>query len=117
MFHRGGGNKRKYRVVDFFRRVPQEGYIVALIKDSRRSSFLHFVRYDNGLLSLIYATDGVLVGSKIASGVTDKQHIYSTTVGTAGRLNCFNLFTTVSNVESFPFSVLNWQEQQELVQF
>ena len=68
--HRGGGNKRKYRVIDFVRKENQgeEAAVVSLQYDPNRTGFIMLVRYDNGVKSYLLAPDGVKVGAKVTSG-------------------------------------------------
>jgi len=67
--HRGGGHKRRYRVVDFRRDnhgVP--GKVVAIGYDPNRSANVALVSYADGDKRLILAPRGLAVGSAIVSG-------------------------------------------------
>ncbi len=69
--HRGGGNRRKYRIIDFKRQkfdVP--GKIATLEYDPNRSAFIALVEYEDGDKSYIIAPNGVKVGDKIVAGET-----------------------------------------------
>lgn len=64
--HRGGGNKKYYRIIDFKRslfRVP--GMVIKIEKDPNRNSWIALVAYRNGLLSYILAPKALKVGDKI----------------------------------------------------
>lgn len=67
--HRGGGNRRKYRIIDFKRQkfdVP--GTVATLEYDPNRSAFIALVEYEDGEKSYIIAPNGVKVGDKIVAG-------------------------------------------------
>lgn len=67
--HRGGGNKRLYRIIDFRRTkdgVPAK--VVAIEYDPNRSVHIALVQYEDGEKSYILAPNGLQVGAKIVSG-------------------------------------------------
>jgi large subunit ribosomal protein L2 len=68
--HRGGGNKRKYRIVDFYRRdkdgIP--GVVKAIEYDPNRTAFIALVVYKDGEKRYILAPEGIKVGDEIMSG-------------------------------------------------
>ena len=67
--HRGGGVKRKYRLIDFKRK--KDG-IVAVVKsieyDPNRSANIALISYKDGVKSYIIAPKGLKVGDKVESG-------------------------------------------------
>ncbi|OGK12054.1 MAG: 50S ribosomal protein L2 [Candidatus Riflebacteria bacterium RBG_13_59_9] len=66
---RGGGNRQRYRKIDFHRREEGEAEVIAVQYDPNRSAFIALVRYRaGGTLSYILAPDGVKVGSIVQSG-------------------------------------------------
>ncbi|QZX49190.1 50S ribosomal protein L2 [Mycoplasma sp. E35C] len=67
--HRGGGSKRKYRIIDFKRNLHDNkiGTIKSIEYDPNRSAFISLVAYENGYKSYILAPDGIKVGDKIVS--------------------------------------------------
>ena len=68
VWSRGGGHKRRYRVVDFKRRkfdVPAK--VERLEYDPNRSAFIALIRYDDGELSYILAPQRVKVGDQVIS--------------------------------------------------
>ena len=69
MRYRGGGNKRRYRIIDFGR-VKDD--VVATVKtieyDPNRSAFISLVEYTDGEKSYIIAPQGLKVGTTIKSG-------------------------------------------------
>lgn len=66
--HQGGGNRTKYRVIDFKR---QKTDIPATVKtleyDPNRSAFIALVEYTDGTKSYIIAPDGLKVGDVVVS--------------------------------------------------
>ena len=67
--HHGGGNRRKYRVVDFKRMkndVPAK--VLTLEYDPNRSAFIALVQYEDGEKSYIIAADGMKVGDTVMNG-------------------------------------------------
>ena len=59
-FHRGGGVKKKHRIVDFYRRtISSVGIVLDLEYDPLRSSFLALVLSNTGVLSYILAAEGL----------------------------------------------------------
>ena len=71
--HRGGGNKRKYRVIDFRRDKLDMPAIVQRIEyDPNRSAFIALVKYEDGELRYILAPVGLNPGDTVlASAAAD----------------------------------------------
>jgi large subunit ribosomal protein L2 len=68
--HRGGGNKRLYRIIDF-KRNSQDGVaanVEAIEYDPNRSVFIALIQYPDGTKSYILAPHGLMVGAKVVSG-------------------------------------------------
>jgi large subunit ribosomal protein L2 len=66
---RGGGHKRKYRIIDFKRRkFDMYGTVERLEYDPNRTAFIALVRYEDGELSYILAPQRLSVGDKVISG-------------------------------------------------
>ncbi|WP_315118783.1 50S ribosomal protein L2 [uncultured Clostridium sp.] len=67
--HRGGGAKRKYRIIDFKRDKDGIPAKVSTIEyDPNRTAFIALVTYADGEKRYIIAPDGLKVGDKIESG-------------------------------------------------
>jgi large subunit ribosomal protein L2 len=67
--HRGGGNKKLYRLIDFKRtkdNVPAK--VVAIEYDPNRSCFIALIQYEDGEKSYILAPNGLRVGVSIVNG-------------------------------------------------
>ena len=66
--HRGGGNKRKYRIIDFKRNKLDVPAIVERLEyDPNRSAFIALVKYADGELAYILAPVGLKVGDSVIS--------------------------------------------------
>ena len=67
--HRGGGNKKKYRIIDFKRnRVGENAQVIAIEYDPNRSANIALVQYEDGVKNYIIAPNGIKVGDTILSG-------------------------------------------------
>ncbi|MDE6785256.1 MAG: 50S ribosomal protein L2 [Ruminococcus sp.] len=67
--HRGGGNRRKYRVIDFKRdKDNMIATVLTLEYDPNRSAFIALVQYEDGEKRYILAPNGLKVGDKVESG-------------------------------------------------
>ena len=62
----GGGNKRKYRIIDF-KRLKQDmpATVERLEYDPNRSAFIALVKYEDGTLSYILAPNGLKAGDQV----------------------------------------------------
>ena len=66
--HRGGGNKRKYRVIDFKRqKLDMPATVERLEYDPNRSAYIALIRYEDNTLSYILAPNGLKAGDQVIS--------------------------------------------------
>ncbi len=66
--HRGGGNKRKYRIIDFKRdKFEMPATVQRIEYDPNRSAFIALVKYEDGELRYILAPVGLKAGDVIVS--------------------------------------------------
>lgn len=66
MYQRGGGHKRRYRYVDFYRNLPNViGKILEVVYDPYRSSYLFCIGYTNGIVSYTLGIKELGVGDYI----------------------------------------------------
>ena len=65
--HRGGGNKRKYRIIDFKRDKVGSATVLRLEYDPNRSAFIALVKYEDGELRYILAPVGLRAGDTVVS--------------------------------------------------
>jgi large subunit ribosomal protein L2 len=69
MRRRGGGHKRRYRVIDFKRqKLDMPAKVERLEYDPNRSAFIALIRYEDGELSYILAPQRLQVGDSVVSG-------------------------------------------------
>ena len=96
--HRGGGNRRKYRIIDFKRqKFDVEGTVLTLEYDPNRSAFIALVEYTDGEKAYIIAPQGLKVGDKIVAG-----EAADIKPGNALPLKNIPQGTFVHNVELYP---------------
>ncbi|HEV2989959.1 MAG TPA: 50S ribosomal protein L2 [Candidatus Angelobacter sp.] len=98
IWHRGGGHKRKLRIIDFKRdKVGVPGKVVSIEYDPNRSARIALIAYLDGDKRYILQPTGLQVGQKIVSG--PEADIL---VGNALPLRNIPAGTTVHNVELKP---------------
>ncbi len=67
--HHGGGNKQKYRVIDWKRgREGEKATVLRLEYDPNRSAFIALIQYEDGQKSYILAPVGVRAGDTVEAG-------------------------------------------------
>ena len=67
--HHGGGNRQKYRIIDFKRKKDGiVGKVVAIEYDPNRTANIALIYYKDGTKAYILAPEGLTVGSEIMSG-------------------------------------------------
>ena len=97
--HQGGGNRRKYRIIDF-KRNAKDG-IPAVVKtieyDPNRTANIALICYADGEKAYILAPDGLKVGQKIMSGASAEVR-----VGNCLPLSEIPVGAQVHNVELYP---------------
>ena len=93
--HRGGGAKRKYRIIDFKRdKDGVVGTVATIEYDPNRTANIALINYADGEKRYIIAPKGLKVGDKVESGVaTDIK------VGNSLELENIPVGTMVHNVE------------------
>lgn len=93
--HRGGGHKRRYRVIDFRRNKDGVPARVASIQyDPNRSARIALLHYADGEKRYIVSPDGLQVGATLISG----EHA-PPAVGNAMPLKSIPLGTSIHNIE------------------
>lgn len=96
--HRGGGNRKKYRVIDFKRqRADVPAKVLTLEYDPNRSAFIALVQYEDGQKSYIIAPHGLKVGDTVVSGTAADIK-----PGNALPLSSIPTGTFIHNVELYP---------------
>lgn len=96
--HRGGGNRKKYRIIDFKRnKVGMDADVMTLEYDPNRSAHIALVQYEDGEKRYIVAPTGLKVGDKVRAG-TDAD----IKPGNALPLSSIPVGTIIHNVELYP---------------
>ncbi|MBR6950903.1 MAG: 50S ribosomal protein L2 [Oscillospiraceae bacterium] len=96
--HKGGGNRRKYRVIDFKRdKMDVEGTVLRLEYDPNRSAFIALVEYADGERRYILAPVGLAAGDKIVSSATADIK-----PGNALPISAIPVGTVIHNIEIYP---------------
>ncbi|MDR1564096.1 MAG: 50S ribosomal protein L2 [Oscillospiraceae bacterium] len=96
--HRGGGARRKYRIIDFKRQkadVPAK--VLTIEYDPNRSAFIALIQYEDGQKSYITAPHGLKVGDTVVSGA-------SADIKPGNALPLLNIpvGTFIHNIEMYP---------------
>ena len=96
--HHGGGNRQKYRVIDFKRnKLEMEGEVVRLEYDPNRSAFIALIKYEDGELRYILAPVGLKAGDKVVSSAAADIK-----PGNALPLANIPVGTVIHNIELYP---------------
>ena len=96
--HRGGGNRRKYRIIDFKRQKDQmPAKVIGIEYDPNRSANIALIEYEDGTKSYIIAPLGLKDGDTVVSGTgADIQP------GNALFLKDIPVGTLIHNIELYP---------------
>ncbi len=96
--HRGGANRRKYRIIDFKRqKFDAPGSVLTIEYDPNRSAFIALVQYEDGEKRYIIAPYGLKVGDVVVSGAAADIK-----PGNALPLENIPVGTFIHNVELYP---------------
>jgi len=97
---RGGGNKRKYRIIDFKRnKVDVSGEVIAIEYDPNRSARIALIQYPDGEKNYIIWPDKLKVGDNIISASNSQVDIKP---GNCMKLEYMPMGTLVHNMELEP---------------
>ena len=97
--HQGGGNRQKYRIVDFKRNSKDgiQATVIGIEYDPNRSANIALICYADGEKSYILAPQGLTNGMKVMSG----EHAEAK-VGNCLPLSLIPVGAQVHNIELFP---------------
>ena len=96
--HRGGGNRQKYRIIDFKRnKLDVAGTVMTLEYDPNRSAHIALVQYEDGEKRYIIAPVGLKVGDTVTAGASADIK-----PGNALPLSAIPTGTFIHNVELYP---------------
>ncbi|MCI8817003.1 MAG: 50S ribosomal protein L2, partial [Angelakisella sp.] len=96
--HHGGGNRQKYRIIDFKRdKADMPAKVLTLEYDPNRSAHIALVQYEDGEKRYIVAPHGLKVGDTVVSGTgADIKP------GNALPLSSIPVGTFIHNIELYP---------------
>ena len=96
--HQGGGNRQKYRIIDFKRRKDNmQATVIGIEYDPNRSANIALVQYEDGEKAYILAPVGLTDGDKVISG--DKADIKP---GNCMKIESIPVGTMIHNIELNP---------------
>ncbi len=96
--HKGGGHKRKFRLVDFKQdKIGISGKVVSIEKDPNRSALIALVNYKDGEKRYVLASEGMKKGKEIIT--SEKTSIKN---GNRMKLKNIPVGTIISNIEMIP---------------
>ncbi len=95
--HHGGGNRRKYRIIDFKRQTEGVATVIALEYDPNRTANIALIQYEDGKKSYIIAPVELKVGDKIAAGADADIK-----AGNALPIANIPVGTMIHNIELYP---------------
>ena len=99
MRYKGGGHKKRYRIIDFKRnKIGIPGEVMSIEYDPNRTAFIALLNYQDGEKRYIIAQNGLQVGQKLVSG---NQGI-APELGNAMPLSQIPLGTIISCIELRP---------------
>ena len=96
--HRGGGNRRKYRIIDFKRnKINCPANVLSIEYDPNRSANIALIQYNTGHKDYILAPHQLSVGQEVVSGAGADIKI-----GNSLQLKDIPVGTFIHNVEMYP---------------
>ena len=96
--HQGGGNRQKYRIIDFKRRKDNmEATVIGIEYDPNRSANIALIQYEDGEKAYILAPQGLTDGDKVISGETADIK-----VGNCMAIDNIPVGTLIHNIELNP---------------
>lgn len=99
MRYKGGGHKKRYRIIDFKRnKTGIPGEVMSIEYDPNRTAFIALLNYQDGERRYIIAQNGLQVGQKLLSG----NEGIAPEVGNAMPLSQIPLGTIISCIELRP---------------
>jgi len=77
-WHRGGGHKKLYRIIDFKRNKIDIAAVVERIEyDPNRTAFIALIKYEDGEYSYILAPQKLSVGDKVISSQDADRKLFT----------------------------------------
>ena len=95
--HHGGGNKQKYRIIDFKRNVDESAKVIGIEYDPNRTSYIALLENEEGKKSYIVAPVGLTDGDVVTAGADADIK-----VGNVLPLSAIPVGTIIHNIELYP---------------
>ena len=95
--HHGGGNKQKYRLVDFKRNTEGTAKVIGIEYDPNRTSYIALLENEEGKKSYIIAPVGLTDGDVVASGANADIK-----PGNVLPISAIPVGTIIHNIELYP---------------
>jgi len=96
--HHGGGNKKKYRIIDFPRAtVGMPATVIGVEYDPNRTAYIALIQYENGVKSYIVAPTGLKDGDVVYTGAGSDIKI-----GNTMPISAIPVGTIIHNIELYP---------------
>ena len=95
--HHGGGNKQKYRLIDFKRNVDESAKVIGIEYDPNRTSYIALLENEAGKKSYIIAPVGLTDGDVVSSGAEADIK-----PGNVLPISAIPVGTIIHNIELYP---------------
>ena len=95
--HHGGGNKQKYRIIDFKRNADESAKVLGIEYDPNRTSYIALLENDEGKKSYIVAPVGLSDGDVVTSGANADIK-----PGNVLPISAIPVGTVIHNIELYP---------------
>ncbi len=95
--HQGGGNKQKYRLIDFKRNADETAKVIGIEYDPNRTSYIALIENEAGKKSYIVAPVGLTDGDTVASGAQADIK-----PGNVLPISAIPVGTIIHNIELYP---------------
>ena len=95
--HHGGGNKQKYRIIDFKRNVDETAKVIGVEYDPNRTSYIALLENEAGKKSYIIAPVGLTDGDVVSAGAASDIK-----PGNVLPISAIPVGTIIHNIELYP---------------
>ena len=95
--HHGGGNKQKYRIIDFKRNVDETAKVIGVEYDPNRTSYIALLENEEGKKSYIIAPVGLTDGDVVSAGADSDIK-----PGNVLPISAIPVGTIIHNIELYP---------------
>ena len=95
--HHGGGNKQKYRIIDFKRNVDETAKVIGVEYDPNRTSYIALLENEAGKKSYIIAPVGLTDGDVVSAGANSDIK-----PGNVLPISAIPVGTIIHNIELYP---------------